>query len=248
MGPKLFEHVWIVQGYPSHLFCRGVFLRVASSRFEAHFLQVFLRRPAEDARWEHWNHSSATQGGICGMAGMGTFNIFQWGHWEWWLKRLLFTIHIMKNALRRNKWFLVSSNIKFGSCRNWKRQVMNSIYSGALKGLPVSNPEMKNKNKNMSDIVSDTDILCLEWWPSWHSRRRHMNTKLQMKHCNKGQRSHGILCESRDVENQIPVIPVIPGFVSRWRLSSSGWRCRDSWPIDLVLVYRVYSNCSLTMT
>ena len=40
---------------------------------------------------------------------------------------------------------------------------MNSIYSGALKGLPVSNPEMKNKNKNMSDIVSDTDILCLEW-------------------------------------------------------------------------------------
>jgi len=33
MGPKLFEHVWIVQGYPSHLFCRGVFcesLRVAS--------------------------------------------------------------------------------------------------------------------------------------------------------------------------------------------------------------------------
>jgi hypothetical protein len=38
---------------------------------------------------------------------------------------------------------------------------MNSIYSGALKGLPVSNPEMKNKN--MSDIVSDTDILCLEW-------------------------------------------------------------------------------------
>lgn len=153
-----------------------------------------------------------------------------------------------EKCIEKKQMVLVSSNIKFGSCRNWKRQVMNSIYSGALKGLPVSNPEMKNKNKNMSDIVSDTDILCLEWWPSWHSRRRHMNTKLQMKHCNKGQRSHGILCESRDVENQIPVIPVIPGFVSRWRLSSSGWRCRDSWPIDLVLVYRVYSNCSLTMT
>lgn len=193
MGPKLFEHVWIVQRYPTHLFCRGVFC-LASSRFEAHFLQVFLRRPAEDARWEHWNHSSATQGcGICGMAGMATFNIFQWGHWEWWLLAPFY-----EKCIDKKQMVLVSSNIKFGSCRNWKRQVMNSIYSGALKGLPVSNPEMKNKN--MSDIVSDTDILCLEWWPSWHSRRRHMNTKLQMKHCNKGQRiSHGILCESRGI-------------------------------------------------